>query len=56
VQAGLSRSDASGPHDAGDGFGRKRCRWLAQQIWDALQAGERNPAAWRARVSAGISV
>jgi hypothetical protein len=56
VQAGLSRSDAQGPHDAGDGFGKRRCRWLAQQIWDALQAGERSPAAWRARITAGTPV
>jgi hypothetical protein len=56
VQAGLSRADAAGAHDAGDGYGQRRCRWLAQQIWDALQSGERNPAAWRARVSNGIPV
>jgi hypothetical protein len=56
VQAGLARADAAGPQDSGDGFGQRRCRSLAQLIWDALQAGERNPAAWRARVSNGMTV
>jgi hypothetical protein len=56
VQAGVARSDGQGPLDAGDGFGRRRCRALAQQLWAGLQAGERNPAAWRARITSGMTV
>ncbi len=54
VQAGLSRADAAGPLDANEGFGRRRSRWLASEIWKAMQAGERNPAAWRSRLSSGM--
>lgn len=54
VQAGLARADASGPHDAGDGFGRRRSRWLAEEVWAALQAGEKSPQAWRARLTASL--
>ena len=55
VQAGLARADAAGPHDAGDGFGKRRCRWLAEEVWAALQAGEKSPQAWRARLTASLS-
>jgi hypothetical protein len=55
VQAGLARADANGRHDAGDGFGRRRCRWLAEEVWAALQAGEKSPQAWRVRLTASLS-
>jgi hypothetical protein len=55
VQAGLARADAAGPHDAGDGFGKRRCRWLAEEVWAALQAGEKSPQAWKARLTASLS-
>ncbi|MBK7864395.1 MAG: hypothetical protein IPJ65_38495 [Archangiaceae bacterium] len=51
VQAGLARADANGAPDAGDGFGKRRCRWLADEVWAALQSGEKSPQAWRVRVS-----
>jgi hypothetical protein len=56
IQAGVSRADAAGPQDAGDGFGRRRSRWLAQHVWDAVQAGERSPAQWRVRISSGTTL
>ncbi|MBL8951829.1 MAG: hypothetical protein JNK82_13690 [Myxococcaceae bacterium] len=55
VQAGLARADATGPHDAGDGFGKRRCRWLCEEVWAALQAGEKSPQAWRARLTASMA-
>jgi hypothetical protein len=54
VQAGVARADATGAHDSGDGFGKRRCRWLVEEVWAALQAGEKAPSAWRARLTGSL--
>ena len=51
LEGGVSRVDAGGPEDAGEGFGRRRSRWLAEALWAGVQAGERTPSAWRARLT-----
>lgn len=51
IEAGISRADASGKEDAADGYGRRRCRWLADELWAGLMAGDRSAAAWKSRLA-----
>lgn len=52
VAPGVASVDAAGLEDQGDGFGQRRARWVAEAVLAGLQAGEKEPKAWKARLVA----